>query len=602
MTSRRRLAVAAVWCATSLASLAVTTVPAVAAEGERDVYDFGTAADVGDTGALSLVAPLVGAAATPSGGGYWLAAADGGVFAYGNATFRGSAASLPLAAPVAGIAAPPSGNGYWLVGADGGVFSYAVPFMGSAAGLPLAAPIVGIASTPTGGGYWLVGADGGVFAYGDAVFRGSAALLPLVEPIVGIAPTPSGNGYWLVAADGGVFAYGDAAFLGSAAGLPLTAPVVGIEPTATGNGYWLAAGDGGVFAYGGAPFLGSTANLDFIPGFVALVSSGAGGYWLVADGMSQSLFPGIWPQTTAAEAAADTGHLDPAAVAAEFMDVYAGMTGAVAGSFAPLGPGIGAVGVTPVGGGLVTTVTVRTLTGTGPGRPWTVTAAQSPDILVDVPQPLSAIGPLAVLTGRGRAFEGHINVEVRQDGQVAAGAPLGEGFVTGGGGEILPFAGAVRFTTPTEDAGAVLFFSLGGENGSSVRDATAVRVALPNPPLFPGGLTLQPGGAVVPVSTFNTFVSSVDPAWAEEAVSTAFYFAVGPVDDEFPQRFEITNPAPGVFEVTGWGSADDSVEAGRFLVRVAEQADGTWRVTSATWSQKCWPGRGHQDFSTVPCI
>ena len=38
-------------------------------------------------------------AATPSGGGYWLVAADGGIFSYGDAGFFGSAGSLHLNAP-----------------------------------------------------------------------------------------------------------------------------------------------------------------------------------------------------------------------------------------------------------------------------------------------------------------------------------------------------------------------------------------------------------------------------------------------------------------------------------------------------------------------
>jgi len=74
------------------------------------------------------------------------------------------------------MAVPPSGAGYWLLGADGGVFSFGVPFWGSIPGIgicSLAAPGVQMRSTATGGGYWLLGADGGVFSFGDAAFHGS---------------------------------------------------------------------------------------------------------------------------------------------------------------------------------------------------------------------------------------------------------------------------------------------------------------------------------------------------------------------------------------------------------------------------------------------
>jgi hypothetical protein len=268
-----------------------------------------------------------------------------------------------------------------------------------------------------------------------------------------------------------------------------------------------------------------------------------------------------------------------------------------------LGAGTRTVDVTPAGGGPTTTVTLRALAGTGLGRPWTATAAVTPDIEVDVPDPLSAVGPLAVVLGRGRAFEGHITVEVRQDGQLAAGDPLGEGFVTGGGGELLPFSGAIPFALPTDDAGAVLFIEFGAEDGSPIK-ATVVRVALPNPPFFPGGVTLLPSGVVTQLDVFNDFVVTLRPVWAADRTSTAVFFATGPLaaPDEGPQRIDVVPQADGSIEVTSWGLPDDSVEAARFRVRLAEQADGTWRVTQATWSQKCWPGRGHQDFSTVPCV
>ncbi len=197
------------------------------------VFNYGDAAFYGSTGALRLNAPIVGMAATPDGGGYWLVASDGGVFTYGDAAFYGSAGSLHLNAPIVGMAATPDGGGYWLVASDGGVFTYGdAAFYGSAGSLHLNAPIVGMAATSDGGGYWLVASDGGVFTYGDAAFYGSAGSLHLNAPIVGMAATSDGGGYWLVASDGGVFTYGDAAFYGSAGSLHLNAPIVGMAPFA----------------------------------------------------------------------------------------------------------------------------------------------------------------------------------------------------------------------------------------------------------------------------------------------------------------------------------------------------------------------------------
>jgi hypothetical protein len=43
--------------------------------------------------------------ATPSGRGYWLVAADGGIFSYDDAEFLGSAGALHLATPIIAMAA-----------------------------------------------------------------------------------------------------------------------------------------------------------------------------------------------------------------------------------------------------------------------------------------------------------------------------------------------------------------------------------------------------------------------------------------------------------------------------------------------------------------
>ena len=143
------------------------------------------------------------------------------------------------------MARTPSGGGYWLVARDGGIFAFGdAVFYGSTGAIRLNRPIVGMAATPSGAGYWLVAADGGVFAFGDALYHGGTASLALARPIVGMAPSSSGAGYWMAAADGGVFSFGDAPFGGD--GRSALAPgsqVVAIAAATGTGGYWLAAAD-----------------------------------------------------------------------------------------------------------------------------------------------------------------------------------------------------------------------------------------------------------------------------------------------------------------------------------------------------------------------
>jgi hypothetical protein len=207
------------------------------------VYAFGSAS-LPQPGPASLsdehvtpVKPIVAFAATPNppatgpdsngttGQGYWLVGSDGGVFNFGDANFYGSTGALKLVAPIVGIAPTADGFGYWLVAADGGVFSFGdAAFYGSMGGQRLNKPIVAMVSSPSGRGYWLVAADGGVFSFGDAPFIGSLGSLSLVSPIVGAEGTGLAPGLWLVAADGGTFTFGAAAFFGSTAGkVPPTA-------------------------------------------------------------------------------------------------------------------------------------------------------------------------------------------------------------------------------------------------------------------------------------------------------------------------------------------------------------------------------------------
>ena len=142
---------------------------------------------------------------------------DGGVFSFGSAGFYGSVpgAGVHVDNVVAMLPAP-TGAGYWLVGATGGVYSSLAP--ASTARCP------GLAGRRQhrGGGRLARrpgvpagrGSTGGAYAFGDATFAGS---LPgdnvHVGDVVGVAATTTGLGYWMTSATGGVFAFGTAAFV-----------------------------------------------------------------------------------------------------------------------------------------------------------------------------------------------------------------------------------------------------------------------------------------------------------------------------------------------------------------------------------------------------
>ena len=279
----------------ALATALVTTLvvglagPAAAADAPppNSVSAFGSAPDYGPQG-MTLNSPLVGMAARPTGAGYWLVAADGGIFSFGDASFFGSTGSLRLNKPIVGMASTPSGNGYWLVAADGGIFAFGdAAFHGSTGSIHLNQPVVGMTATPTGGGYWLVASDGGIFAFGDAAFFGSTGSIHLNQPVVGMASTTTGGGYWLVAADGGIFAFGNAPFFGSAGGGAVPAPITGMTADPGGNGYCMVARNGQVFAFG-VPDFGSGTDDGSLsrPATVAIAARSDGqGYWL-ANGVA----------------------------------------------------------------------------------------------------------------------------------------------------------------------------------------------------------------------------------------------------------------------------------------------------------------------------
>lgn len=161
---------------------------------------------------------------------------------------------------------------------------------------------------------------------------------------------------------------------------------------------------------------------------------------------------------------------DPVDAARGFAVDFVGFTDPLVGEFARGDARSGEVQVRPTARGPATTVFVRQL---GTDGTWWVLGSVTANIAIDNPGSGDVIASPVAVSGNALAWEGVVDVEIRQDG---SRQPLGTGVVTGGGDTMRPFAGEIGYSTPTADRGAVLFVSHSAMDGR-VWQATVVRVS-----------------------------------------------------------------------------------------------------------------------------
>ncbi|HVA74114.1 MAG TPA: CapA family protein [Acidimicrobiales bacterium] len=115
------IAIAIALVAVLVPGTAGSVVAATAPSGPA-VLTFGDAPFYGTTASIRLNRPVVGMAATPDGGGYWLVASDGGIFTFGDAPFYGcGVGSLGSGRVAAAVIGSPTGRGYDILATSGTV-------------------------------------------------------------------------------------------------------------------------------------------------------------------------------------------------------------------------------------------------------------------------------------------------------------------------------------------------------------------------------------------------------------------------------------------------------------------------------------------------
>ena len=115
-----------------------------------------------------------------------------------------------------------------------------------------------------------------------------------------------------------------------------------------------------------------------------------------------------------------------------------------------------------------------------------------------------------------------------------------------------------------------------------------------------------PADGTLPVDAFNSYTESIDEPWEHDLAALTDAFVEAGASDATQRSFQATSSGEGGGSATATltlgGLLDDSVRALRYDLVLSARDDGTWTVDSASWSQRCQEGRGHQGFSAAPCV
>jgi hypothetical protein len=174
----------------------------------------------------------------------------------------------------------------------------------------------------------------------------------------------------------------------------------------------------------------------------------------------------VWPRP-----GTGTVYDEPADAARGMATGLAGFTDPLVGAFRQGDSRSGEVDIRPKDTGPATTVLVRQMS----DGHWYAIGASSDDLQLSSPDAGTAVSSPVTVRGRSRAFEGTIIVTVLAQGDPTA---LGREPLIGGGGELGPFSGTVRFDAPDDaTTGAIMLTTDSAEDGR-IWQATVVPVQL----------------------------------------------------------------------------------------------------------------------------
>ncbi len=146
-----------------------------------------------------------------------------------------------------------------------------------------------------------------------------------------------------------------------------------------------------------------------------------------------------------------------------------------------------------------------------------------------------------------------------------------------------------------ESSGTVL---VARADGQGFERRTLGEIATPG---WPGRVETDLQAGTTSVPGLNEHIDAEQPLWAADPTLFAWQIESSIEPNELVSVTDDGAPSPTI-TITTSGFLDDSVEGVQRVITTERGDDGLLRFVSGTYGWRCQPGRGHQDYTTEPCI
>lgn len=104
-------------------------------------------------------------------------------------------------------------------------------------------------------------------------------------------------------------------------------------------------------------------------------------------------------------------------------------------------------------------------------------------------------------------------------------------------------------------------------------------------------------------SVLNKMLANSREAWAKDPLTIIRRLTNLGRDREAVIAFQGPGEYPTYYKFVAIsnGYLDDSIQGERYDIELEQDASQNWRIISAAKSWRCWPERGHENYSIEPC-